>query len=98
MTNRFNDPWNRAIDGQDCPQDGIQRDDLERLLMPNAHDYIVPFPRQEELHVIADCKDQEVLIERGKESVIVKASEINALIAKLVKAKDIFQERNCNGR
>lgn len=92
----FNDPWNRALDGADGPQDGIQRDDLERLLMPNAHDYIIQFPRQEELHVIADCKDQEVLIERGKESVIVKASEINGLIAKLVKAKDIFG--NCNGR
>lgn len=95
MTNRFDSDWDRAIDGQDCPQDGIQRPDIERLLMPNAHDYIVPFPKQEELHVIADCKDQEVMIERGKESVMVKASEINGLIAKLVKAKDIF---NCKGK
>lgn len=94
----YDNAWERSLDGADCPQDGIQRDDIERLLMPNAHDYIIQFPRQEELHVIADCKDQEVLIERGKESVIVKASEISGLIAKLVKAKDIFQERNCNGR
>ncbi len=77
------------------PQDGTQREDIERLLMPNAHD-ILPFPKPQELHVIADCKDQEVMIERGKESVIVKKSEINGLIAMLVKAKDIFGE--CNGK
>ena len=92
--NRFNDPWNRAIDGADSPQDGMQRPDIERLLEPGAHD-ILKLPTLTELHVIADCKDQEVMIERGKESVIVKKSEINGLIAMLVKAKDIF---NCEGK
>lgn len=71
------------------PHDGVQREDLERLLMPNAHD-ILQFPRQDELHVVVDCKDHEVMIERGKDSVLVKASEINSLVAKLLKAKDIF--------
>lgn len=75
------------------PQDGIQPEDLERLSLPNEH--ILQFPKRDELHVIADCKDHEVMIERGKESVIVKRSEINGLIARLVKAKDIF---NCEGK
>lgn len=93
---KFNDPWNRALDGADGPQDGMKREDVERLLEPGAHD-ILKLPTLTELHVIADCKDQEVMIERGKESVIVKASEINALIAKLIKAKDIFSGE-CNGK
>lgn len=76
------------------PQDGIQPEDLERLLMPNAND-VLPFPKQEELHVVCDCRDNEVFLERGKASILVKASEINGLIAMLVKAKDIF---NCEGK
>lgn len=78
------------------PQDGIQPEDIERLLMPNAHDYIIPFPKQEELHVVCDCRDSEVFLERGKASILVKASEINGLIAMLVKAKDLFNE--CEGK
>ncbi len=94
--NRFNDPWNRALDGADSPQDGMQRPDIERLLEPGAHD-ILKLPTLTELHVIADCRDQEVLIERGgSESVLVKKSEINGLIAMLVKAKDLFNE--CEGK
>lgn len=77
------------------PQDGTQREDLERLLMPNAHD-ILPFPKPQELHVICDGKDREVSLERGALSFPVKASEINGLIAMLVKAKDIFNE--CEGK
>lgn len=77
------------------PQDGLQPDDIERLLMPNPHDFpedpnIIKFSAIQELHVIADCKDHECLIERGAESVMIKASEINALVAKLLKAKDLF--------
>lgn len=86
MTNRF-------------PQDGPQREDIERLLMPNAHDFpdTIKFPvKHDELHVIADCRDREVMVERGSVNVIVKESEINGLVAMLLKAKDLFGE--CNGK
>lgn len=80
-------------------RDGMQREDIERLLMPGAHDFppTVKFPAIIELNVIADCKDHEVLIERGKDNrVFVKASEINGLVAMLLKAKDLFN--NCEGK
>lgn len=82
------------------PQDGLQPDDIERLLMPNAHDFpaTIKFPNVQALHVIADCRDKEVLIERGAESCLVKASEINELVAKLLKAKDIFSEKGRDGK
>ncbi len=99
MTSRFNDPWNKAIDGADSPQDGMQRQDVERILQPGAHDFppTIKFPAIIELNVIADCKDHEVLIERGKDNrVFVKAGEINGLVAMLLKAKDLFGE--CSGK
>jgi hypothetical protein len=88
MSKRFDDNWNRAIDGADGPQDGLLPQDIERLLIPGAHDY----PVNGKVYVVADCKDQEVLIERGKESVIIKASEIDGVVAMLLKAKDLFLE------
>lgn len=76
----------------------MQKEDIERLLQPCAHDFppTIKFPNIVELSVIADCKDHEVLIERGKESVLVKAGEINGLVAMLLKAKDLFNE--CEGK
>lgn len=100
MTSRFNDPWNKSLDGADCPQDGIQRDDIERLLQPGAHDILPMRPANNlcAVQVMIDLGDQEVLIERGKESVLVKGSEINGVIAMLLRAKDMFSEKDCEGK
>lgn len=66
--------------------------------MPGAHDFppTIKFPAIPKLEVIVDCKDQEVLLEKGKESLLVRASEINGLVAMLLKAKDLFN--NCEGK
>lgn len=71
-------------------------DDLQRAVdAPFYHDLannVIKFPVKEKLNIIADCKDQEVVIERGKESVLVKKSEIPELLAMLGKALELFSD------
>lgn len=78
-------------------RDGMQREDVERLLEPGAHDILkLPEKISTAPKVIVDCAAKDVLIEVDGVSVPIKEKYLILLARQILKADAILRE--CDGK